>query len=88
MALERAARELPLSSGRHAVFWCGPGAVADDHLSPLDFWSFLHGLYPDWQPLAVVRHAEAERSALWLVASHEAPLPADATPSQEWRLTP
>jgi hypothetical protein len=130
------------------VFWCGPGAVAYDHLSPLDFWSFLHGLYPDWQPLAVVRHAEAfglgphldrplarlstgtqrksgwwppcrparrcgcwtsrsmpwttrppptcrtswprqeERSALWLVASHEAPLPADSAPAQEWRLAP
>ena len=132
---------------RHAVFWCGPGAVAYDHLSPLDFWSFLHGLYPDWQPLAVVRHAEAfglgphldrplarlstgtqrkvwlvaalaagtpvrlldeplnalddeataylqdqlaqaqeERSALWLVASHDAPLPAHTAPVNEWRL--
>lgn len=132
---------------RHAVFCCDPGRPVDGRLSPQGFWDLLHGRYPDWQPLAVLRHAQAlglgphwaqplarldtatrrkvwlvaalaagtpvrllddpltgldedasaylrdqlmtaqaEQSALWLVASPERPWPADATPAAEWQL--
>jgi ABC-type multidrug transport system ATPase subunit len=35
---------------RRQVFWCGPGAPAFDHLTPEEFFAFLRGLYPTWQP--------------------------------------
>lgn len=31
---------------RRQVFWCGPGAVAFEHLRPPEYFSFLRGLYP------------------------------------------
>jgi len=31
---------------RREVFWCGPGAVAFEHLLPSEFFGFMVGLYP------------------------------------------
>ena len=31
---------------RREVFWCGPGAIAFEHLLPLEYFAFLAGLYP------------------------------------------
>jgi len=30
---------------RRAVFWCGPGPVPFDHLSPTEYFAFIRGLY-------------------------------------------
>jgi ABC-type multidrug transport system ATPase subunit len=39
---------------RREVFWCGPGAIAFDHLRPEEFFGFMQSLYPrfDAQGLA------------------------------------
>jgi ABC-type multidrug transport system ATPase subunit len=39
---------------RREVFWCGPGAIAFDHLRPEEFFGFMQSLYPrfDTQGLA------------------------------------
>ncbi len=44
---------------RRQVFWCGPGPVAFEHLTPLEYWGFLLGLYPQLDQAALRRHAEA-----------------------------
>jgi ABC-type multidrug transport system ATPase subunit len=31
---------------RRAVYWCGPGPIAFDHLRPAEYFAFLAGLYP------------------------------------------
>lgn len=31
---------------RRQVFWCGPGAIAFDHLRAPEYYAFLRGLYP------------------------------------------
>jgi ABC-2 type transport system ATP-binding protein len=31
---------------RREVFWCGPGAIAFEHLRPPEYFAFLRGLYP------------------------------------------
>jgi ABC-type multidrug transport system ATPase subunit len=31
---------------RRQVFWCGPAAIAFDHLRPLEYFAFLLSLYP------------------------------------------
>jgi len=31
---------------RREVFWCGPGAIAFEHLLPLEYFAFIAGLYP------------------------------------------
>ncbi len=31
---------------RREVFWCGPAAIAFDHLKPLEYFAFLLSLYP------------------------------------------
>ncbi len=31
---------------RREVFWCGPAAIAFDHLRPLEYFAFLLSLYP------------------------------------------
>jgi ABC-type multidrug transport system ATPase subunit len=36
---------------RREVFWCGPGAIAFDHLRPLEYFAFLLGLYPRFDSL-------------------------------------
>jgi ABC-type multidrug transport system ATPase subunit len=37
---------------RLSVYWCGPGAVAFDHLRPAEFFGFLLGLYPCFDTVA------------------------------------
>ncbi len=41
---------------RRAVFWCGPGPVPFDHLSPTEYFAFLRGLYPSWDDSALQPH--------------------------------
>lgn len=41
---------------RRAVFWCGPGPVPFDHLSPTEYFAFMRGLYPGWDDGAVSSH--------------------------------
>jgi ABC-type multidrug transport system ATPase subunit len=43
---------------RRQVFWCGPGAMAFDHLSPLEYAGFMRGLYPGFDVTAWHRHVE------------------------------
>lgn len=130
---------------RREVFWCGPGAIAFDHLRAPEYFAFLGNLYPRFDADAAARHAEtfglqpflgarlselstgtqrkvwlaaalAARTAVvlldeplnaldaaslahlqavlaqadaaaaqaWIVASHEPPLPAPATPRALW----
>ncbi len=38
---------------RRAVFWCGPGEVAFQHLRPPEYFAFLRGLYPNWDAAAL-----------------------------------
>ena len=38
---------------RRAVFWCGPGEVAFQHLRPPEYFAFLRGLYPSWDAAAL-----------------------------------
>jgi ABC-type multidrug transport system ATPase subunit len=44
---------------RRQVFWCGPDSIAFDHLTPLEYWGFLRGLYPRLDEAAVQQHADA-----------------------------
>ncbi|MDD2925429.1 ATP-binding cassette domain-containing protein [Rhodoferax sp.] len=44
---------------RRQVFWCGPDAIAFDHLSPVEYWSFMRGLYPRLDQAALRQHALA-----------------------------
>ena len=44
---------------RREVFWCGPGAIAFDHLRPAEYFGFLRSLYPRFDPVAVAAHADA-----------------------------
>lgn len=44
---------------RRQVFWCGPGPVAFDHLTPLEYWGFMLGLYPQLDQTALHQHAAA-----------------------------
>jgi ABC-2 type transport system ATP-binding protein len=48
---------------RRRVFWCGPGAIAFDHLRPPEYFAFMRGLYPT---LDVVT-AQAQVAALGLL---------------------
>jgi ABC-type multidrug transport system ATPase subunit len=41
---------------RRNVFWCGPGPVAFDHLTPLEFFAFMRGLYPTVDDAALAQH--------------------------------
>jgi ABC-type multidrug transport system ATPase subunit len=41
---------------RLRVFWCGPGAIAFDHLSPAEFFGFMRGLYASVDVPALQRH--------------------------------
>lgn len=44
---------------RREVFWCGPGAIAFDHLQPAEFFAFMQSLYPRWDAVAAAAHAQA-----------------------------
>jgi ABC-type multidrug transport system ATPase subunit len=37
---------------RREVFWCGPAAIAFDHLRPLEYFAFLLSLYPRFDSTA------------------------------------
>jgi ABC-type multidrug transport system ATPase subunit len=37
---------------RREVFWCGPAAIAFDHLRPPEYFAFLLGLYPHFDSAA------------------------------------
>jgi ABC-type multidrug transport system ATPase subunit len=37
---------------RREVFWCGPGAIAFEHLMPLEYVAFIAGLYPRFEVAA------------------------------------
>ncbi len=37
---------------RREVFWCGPAAIAFDHLRPPEYFAFLQGLYPHFDSAA------------------------------------
>lgn len=50
-----AAQPLPY---RQAVFWCGPGPVVFDHLSPSEYFGFMRSLYPCMDDAALGRHVE------------------------------
>jgi ABC-type transport system involved in cytochrome c biogenesis ATPase subunit len=41
---------------RRQVFWCGPGPVAFDHLSPREYLAFMRTLYPTLDEAALARH--------------------------------
>lgn len=44
---------------RREVFWCGPGAIAFDHLRPAEFFAFMQSLYPRWNGAAAMAQADA-----------------------------
>ncbi len=44
---------------RQQVFWCGPGAIPFDHLSPLEYFGFMRGLYPGFDDTALSSHVDA-----------------------------
>ena len=41
---------------RRAVFWCGPGAIAFEHLRPPEYFGFIAELYPRFDASALARH--------------------------------
>jgi ABC-type multidrug transport system ATPase subunit len=43
---------------RRRVFWCGPGPVALDHLTPAEYCGFLAGLYPSFDRRQLTSHIE------------------------------
>jgi ABC-type multidrug transport system ATPase subunit len=50
---------------RREVFWCGPGPVPFDHLSPNEYFAFLRGLYPSWNDAMLKPHIDG-----FALASH------------------
>lgn len=44
---------------RRQVFWCGPDAMAFEHLSAPEYWGFMHGLYPQLDETALRQHVQA-----------------------------
>jgi ABC-type multidrug transport system ATPase subunit len=47
---------------RRQIFWCGPGAIAFDHLRAPEYFAFLRGLYPTFNSA----QAQAQVMALGL----------------------
>ena len=43
---------------RREVFWCGPGAIPFDHLSPWEYFGFVRGLYPRFDVNQLGTHIE------------------------------
>jgi ABC-type transport system involved in cytochrome c biogenesis ATPase subunit len=44
---------------RQRVFWCGPGPIAFDHVTPREYWGFMHHLYPALNTEALSSHVVA-----------------------------
>jgi ABC-type multidrug transport system ATPase subunit len=43
---------------RREVCWCGPGGVAFDHLTPLEYFGFMAGLYPRFDANELASHID------------------------------
>ncbi len=43
---------------RRSVFFCGPGPIVFDHLSPTEFFGFMRTLYPGVDSRALARHVD------------------------------
>jgi len=43
---------------RREVFWCGPGAIAFDHLQPGEYFAFLRSLYPLLDAASIDAHVQ------------------------------
>ena len=41
---------------RRRVFWCGPGLIPFDHLSPAEYFGFMRVLFPRFDDTEVSRH--------------------------------
>jgi ABC-type multidrug transport system ATPase subunit len=39
-------------------FWCGPGPIAFDHLTPLEYLGFMQSLYPSFDAQALPAHVD------------------------------
>lgn len=44
---------------RRRVFWCGPGTMPFDHLTPREYWGFMKHLYPSLDTEALQTHVTA-----------------------------
>jgi ABC-type multidrug transport system ATPase subunit len=44
---------------RRQVFWCGPDAIAFDHLTASEYWGFMRALYSRLDEVALRQHAQA-----------------------------
>lgn len=51
------AAEQPLAY-RREVFWCGPSAIAFDHLRPSEYFGFIARLYPQLDEAALAAHVD------------------------------
>ncbi|WP_161974551.1 ABC transporter ATP-binding protein [Piscinibacter terrae] len=56
VAVEGVVQETQPMDYRRRVFWCGPGPVAFDHLSPQEYFAFIRGLYAGWDDAAMAHH--------------------------------
>lgn len=56
IAVQGVAQDLQPLQYRRRVFWCGPGSVPFDHLSPLEFFGFMRRLYPSFDLQALATH--------------------------------
>jgi ABC-type multidrug transport system ATPase subunit len=56
VAVDGVAQDAQPMDYRRRVFWCGPGPVAFDHLSPQEYFAFIRGLYAGWDDAAMDRH--------------------------------
>lgn len=50
-------KEQPLPY-RRSVFFCGPGPIVFDHLSPTEFFGFMRNLYPSVNIEALAKHVQ------------------------------
>ena len=63
---------------RREVFFCGPGAIAFDHLRPPEYFAFMQGLYPRFDEAALA----AQVDAFALAPHFDMPLAALSTGTQ------
>jgi ABC-type multidrug transport system ATPase subunit len=43
---------------RRCVFWCGSGDLPFGHLTPREYFGFVAGLYPGFEPASLFQHVE------------------------------
>jgi ABC-type multidrug transport system ATPase subunit len=63
---------------RREVFWCGPGPIALDHLTPIEYWGFMRQLYPRLDETQLRQHM----TAFGLAPHLDAPLRSLSTGTQ------